>query len=184
MVEESWRYFDENPSGKSKENELSREDFNLALSWELKKYYENIDNLTNLSQKQKEQLKKDVKLFLFMSLRDFLSESVEIDGRIKNSIWEFNISSSDTDREEWLDSYELNKYMLKLEEALKLIIELWWLSKFQEEMWNLYLNTNSSFTMNMDLFWDKYDKTPIAKSFSEWYLKNISKIYLLLKYTI
>lgn len=178
MSEELKKYLNENSSNllDKKDKQISKEQVYLKLLSSLNNYNSNIDRLTNIPAQQKEQLKKDIKTFLFMSLKNVLYLPVKIDNHPKNAIWEFNESTFDTNREKWLDSFEFNKFFRNLEQAFRLIIELWWLAKFQKEMWRLYIETNDSLTMNMDLFWDKHEANPFTKNFKDWYLKKTSNL--------
>lgn len=178
MSEELKKYINENSSNllDKKDKQISKEQVYFHLSNSLNSYNWNIDRLQNINQNQKEQLKNDIKTFLFMSLKSSLYLPVKINNHSKNALWDFNEANFDTNREKWLDTFEFNKYFRNLEEAFKLIIELWWLEKFQKEMWKLYIESHDNISMNMDLFWDKNEKNPFTKNFRDWYLKNTSNL--------
>ena len=159
------------------QSEISPRDIAERLENLFSKFRAKLDALPSLKPEQKVKLEGELRSFLFDSVTNALQVQERIwSGNQTNVLSKFNRETHDTDREKWLDSFEAERYVRTLNDALSMITELGWIEKFRSEMIRIHKEIESSSTIRMSLMGTRHEKTPYSQAFTEKYTATLAGI--------
>ena len=159
------------------QSELSSRDIAEKLQNLFLKFKTKLNTLPNLRPEQKTKLEADLRTFLFDSVTNALNSKQKINSWQEiNTLGRFNREGHDTNRLKWLDSFESERYVRTLNDALAMIAELGGIEKFRTEMIRIHREIEDSRTLQMGLMGTRHEKTPYSQAFAEKYTTTITDI--------